>query len=72
MSDRGEQLNGSSANRATLCELIAQREAEYAKLRQEIEGRDRLLKTLRGENAGLLAACDSLTMDNDALLENDE
>jgi hypothetical protein len=30
VSDRGEQLIGSSANRATLCELIAQREAKLA------------------------------------------
>ena len=34
MSPRGEQLIGSSANRATLCELIAQREAENDKLKR--------------------------------------
>jgi hypothetical protein len=37
---------------------IAELEAENAKLRDE--------------NAGLLAACDSLTMDNDALREDDD
>jgi hypothetical protein len=34
VSNRGEQLIDSSANRATLCELIAQREAENAKLKR--------------------------------------
>jgi hypothetical protein len=52
MSDRGEQLIGSSANRATLCELIAQREAENAKL--ELIANN----AAHGRNLGISEICD--------------